>query len=115
MASREYDFLYLATDGAYFKIGVTNNIKKRKPEPVRHDRKTKRRLQVEIVRWWLRPGRSKELETYIKSAFCDRCVYPKMFEWFDVTEQQIMREIERALRVTDAYEQRKFIASRRKK
>jgi hypothetical protein len=38
-----------------------------------------------------------------------------MFEWFDVTEQQIMREIERALRVTDAYEQRKFIASRRKK
>lgn len=96
MSNRKiYNYLYLAFDGAAYKIGVTNFIEKRKPVP------PNRGMPVKIIRCWERPGDALTIEKSIKVWFSDRVAHGQ--EWFDVEEHEIMARIKRELWYIDEH------------
>lgn len=83
------DHLYIATDGEYFKIGITHNPAGRMPQ-----------IGATLVKVYMRPY-ARMLEANIKSAFADCCVSGRGNEWFAVTEAEILKMVRRAVRIVD--------------
>ena len=80
------DYLYVATDGKHFKIGITCN-----PEQRMLD------IRATMIKLYHRPY-ARECEAYVKNSLGDPV---RGEEWFAVTEAEILREARKAVRVLD--------------
>lgn len=89
MKRRKPKFLYLATDGEFFKIGIS-------VDPVQ--RMAALGSSVRLIKSWRRPY-ARELEDSIKGIFS--YARARGTEWFAVPEQEMMFEVQRAVRIYD--------------
>lgn len=89
-------FLYLATDGVWFKIGVAVDPAKRKISPVACCPVTGEPRQPRIIKTWRRDGGDAlEIENEIKAWGESRRATG--YEWFDVSEEFILAKIGREI------------------
>ena len=87
MSARNPDYLYVATDGDLFKIGISYQPSVRE-----------RYIGGRIIKLYHRPY-AKALEDGVKYALHDWCV--RGHEWFAVTEAEIMAEVRKLVRIFD--------------
>lgn len=83
-------YLYIATDGALCKIGITSHPPRRLPQlgP-----------GVRYVKIWHRTSQVVcGLEAYVKAHFHDRQAHG---EWFAVPEPEFVQDVARAVRIED--------------
>lgn len=80
-------YLYTATDGKRFKIGITIDPDTREKQ-----------LGARITNLWKRPY-ALELETSIRHMFAYCCVQGR--EWFDISEEEFLRIVHRTIRIQD--------------
>jgi len=83
---RPKNFLYIATDGTLFKIGITD-----------YPAERERALKVRFIRLWKRPW-ARQLETSIKGILNFANVRN---EWFRVSEAEMIFTVRRAVRIED--------------
>lgn len=87
---RRPDYLYVATDGELMKIGISDNPERRRGQLGPN---------TKLVKFWHRTCPVvRDVEAYIKDRFHDRCAHG---EWFAVSEEEMMREAARAVRIED--------------
>ena len=80
-------YLYAATDGKLFKIGVTNDLDGRAGA-----------LRVRFIKTWRRPY-ATEIERSVIGILAHACARGR--EWFALTEQEFLWHVHRAIRVED--------------
>lgn len=98
MKFREYTYLYVATDGRYSKIGVSDNIETRKPRAIRfHDGRANTAIP-KIVKHWCRPD-AAHLEKLIVTAFTYLAVAGQ--EWFDLPVDDLIEVVEKQIWYVD--------------
>jgi hypothetical protein len=81
-------YLYVATDGDLFKIGITDDPDVRA-----------RTLRVRLVKVWRRPW-ARKMETSVKNMLAHLCVNRRR-EWFSITEQEMLSRVTRVVRIED--------------
>ena len=91
------EYLYLATDGDLYKIGIAKDAYVRC-----YHMRSPSGAKVSLIDHWHRPGLAAEMETSIKGILA-YCRVPGRKEWFDITLKEIRFEVERVIRVLDSY------------
>lgn len=84
---RPKNFLYVATDGKLFKIGITNNPAQREQT-----------LRIRFIQVWRRPW-ARALELSIKHIFAWAAA--RGTEWFAVSEAEMLYAVRRVVRIED--------------
>ena len=87
MKFREYSQLYVATDGRYSKIGVSDNVLARQPKAIRFLDGEARTAVLRIVAYWTRPD-SAHIERFFVTAIGYLRVAGQ--EWFDVPADDLV-------------------------
>lgn len=85
MKFREYSQLYVATDGFYSKIGVTDNVRTRQPKAIRPG------ALPSIVKHWDRED-AAHLEKFMVMSLRYLCVSGQ--EWFSVPANDLVAAVE---------------------
>lgn len=91
----EYEHIYVAHDGRYAKIGVSNSPERRSVRPIRFKSDLKTVAQPVIVAHWHRPYDARKIESSFREWFADRAVAG--FEWFDIPRHMLIRSVEREI------------------
>lgn len=94
MKFREYTHLYVATDGRYSKIGVSDNIEKRKPRAIRYIDGRINTAVPRIVKHWCRQD-AAHLELFIVQSLTYLAVAGQ--EWFDITPDGLIEAVEKQI------------------
>lgn len=89
------EYVYIATDGRYSKVGVSSNPERRTPRPIRTSRKDGRGAPVRIVKYWHRPTDARWLEVKIRQSFSGRCIAGA--EWFDMSVRNLSLAVDREI------------------
>lgn len=97
----KFTFLYLARDGRYWKIGVTNNLALREKK-LRVGRFARLPSQVYIVQTWHRPaGDAHDIEMEVRAQFIHKHIWDRR-EYFRITRAEITAFVEERVRYWDS-------------